>query len=368
MTEPRLPDRRPLPAGRRAQLRSHLESEISARRRRTRRRTRPLVLIPAILVVGAGGAVAAGIFDTKLDDPEQVACYAQADLGARVEFIDTDFSEAPGERSGDRDATELCAPLWRRKVFSNDGNVPSLVTCVGERTARVFPGGPGTCKRLGLIALRPDDFRTQAQRRADFQRGIDELGLTRCTSPRVVRERLQRLLEKSAMAGWTIRERENVKCVALVAGSFAERELTISGKEDDQPYASADDFFGVSGPIGAEEISPAQVRAKQRKTARRYCEGGGDGDTPTLRVQNALQCLQARAHLKEKLFKAGDYCPPFAVALEVARTLTRRELGTDWRVVTERGDDSKGPLRCLTGFESDDTFKEITLVGSAQAM
>jgi hypothetical protein len=217
--------------------------------------------------------------------------------------------------------------------------------------------------------LRSEDFRTQAQRRADFQRGIDELGLTACTSPGKVRERLQALLDASAMVGWTIRERENVKCVVLVSGSFAERELMISGEEDDEPYASANDFFAVSGPITTgKEVSPAQVRAEQRKTVRRFCEGEGDGDSPILRVQNALSCLEARAHLKEKLFKAGDYCPPFDVALEIARTLTRSELGPDWRVVTKRGDESKGPLRCLTGFGSDDTFKEISLSGSAEAM
>lgn len=340
------PDRPPTPAPlapeRREQIRGVLmDTARSDERagRRGARRLRLAMLVPIFAVVIAGGAAAAaGWFSGDLDDPHSVVCFAAADLGARSEYVGTDFTADEGERPGDQAATSLCAPYWRRGVFGGGENVPPLIACVRDRQTAVLPGTKGTCASLGLQAVSAETFKSQAKRRAAFESGIDELGLEECSKPDDVRQRLLALLERTGMAGWTVRVDGKPRCVALVGGSYDKRELTISGDED-----AEFDSFAVSAPVQGVPVSEARLKQLQKENARRAC--GDEGGTG---MSKLLTCLMARS-------EASGRCLDIDIARTALTPLVEAELGPRSRVIV------KDTGKCVTGYAIESALGEIRL-------
>jgi hypothetical protein len=163
-------------------LGDELERAIAARRRRVRRRIGIGAL--SFAVAATGVAAASGVFNT----PEQLAgtsvgCYDRASLDANVSVLST----------GADTPVDTC-----RRVLGVDG---PLVACANGAVA-VFPGGPGTCERLGLEPLPPeyDAARAKVLAFADAVRAIETS--EECVPPRELARRVQALLDRSGWTGW----------------------------------------------------------------------------------------------------------------------------------------------------------------------
>jgi hypothetical protein len=190
----RLPERREMRGARKEQRRAHLVRELRASTRRRRVR-RPLIIVPAVLALVASGAFAA----TRIvDNPETngdyvvVDCYERASLRAPSHNAAADLIAPPGEQPGDRTPGEMCGELWDSGELGEGQIVPPLAACLHHREVAVFPGGPRTCRVLGLREL-PADYQVQAARFTEFfQRGADILA-GECTSPAELKAKMRTL-------------------------------------------------------------------------------------------------------------------------------------------------------------------------------
>jgi hypothetical protein len=155
---------------------------IATRRRRIRRRLTLGVL--GFAVVASGAAAATGVFSASPDElaTSGIGCYAKADLEhSDVTVLTVD---AP-------DPVEAC----RRKA----GMSGPLVACAGAAVA-VFPGGPGTCEKLGLPPLGAEYHAARAKV-LRLQRKIAALEAPNdCWRPKELAARVQALLER--MPAW----------------------------------------------------------------------------------------------------------------------------------------------------------------------
>jgi hypothetical protein len=158
-------------------------ARIASRRRRIRRR----VVVGAIgfAVAATGVAAASGVFSSAT--PEQLAtsgigCYDRADLQhANVSVLST----------GAASPVETC-----RRVMRTEG---PLVACGGP-AVMVFPGGPGTCEKLGLQPL-PAEYDAARKRVNRLARRIEAIEASvDCWDPRDLARRVQTLLD--GLPGW----------------------------------------------------------------------------------------------------------------------------------------------------------------------
>jgi hypothetical protein len=332
--EPRLdPERR---AAMRATLVEHARAEERAPRRR---RWRLPLLIPVFVVAAAGGAAAAaGLFSGEIKDPDVVACYRAADLGAEHELVVTDV------QTGERTATDLCAPYWRRGAFGDGGSVPPLIACARDAQTIVVPGGRQACAKLGLQAIAAETFQSQARRRAAFQKGLDTIDLSVCRSPEAVRRRLLEVLERNRMAGWSVRIDTGDRCVNYLQGSYDRREIRITN-DDDEGMIVDESSFGMGGSAGDEaatkEITPEEVDDRSRAAIRRACS-----EEARSALSDVLSCLGAKGQRE---------CVKVELAVAAAQPLLAKELGPGAKVLV-RGE---GP--CLLGWEIDDATGEVFL-------
>lgn len=164
-------------------LGDEIERAIAARRGRIRRRIAIGALGFAVAVTGV--AAASGVLAPGT--PEQLAttgigCYDRADFDdANVAVLST----------GDATPIETC-----RRLMNVEG---PLVACAGEAVL-VFPGGPGTCERLGFRPLPPEYIPTRRRVNA-LAREIEALERSAdCLPPEALARRVQRLLDRSP--GW----------------------------------------------------------------------------------------------------------------------------------------------------------------------
>lgn len=108
------------------------------------RRRRAVIAIAVGLAV-LGAAAAAWIATRRPTHTLSVGCYAEARLDANTYVISA--------REGD--ALESCLELWRTGTFGAPSS-PPLVRCVlSSGAVGVFPGGAGTCERLGRPRAEP---------------------------------------------------------------------------------------------------------------------------------------------------------------------------------------------------------------------
>lgn len=155
----------------------------AGRRRRIRRRLTGGVLAFAVLATGA--AAASGVFESAT--PAQLAtsgisCYSAADLR---------HSDVSVLSTGTATPVAAC-----RRALGTHG---PLVACAGPEVM-VFPGGPGTCEKLGL---KPLTAAYEAARRkvGRLGRKIEAIEATKdCWNPQQLAARVQELLDRTP--GW----------------------------------------------------------------------------------------------------------------------------------------------------------------------
>ena len=164
-------------------------AHIAARRGRLRRRIGFGAI--AIAIAASGVAAASGVFSSA--QPVELAtsgigCYSSADLEHSDVTVLSTSTAPPVEAC--RRATHATGPL---------------AACAGPAVT-VFPGGPGTCEKLGLEPLPPAYFaaRRKVQRLAGKIQAIE--ATKDCWDPRALSRRVQTLLgELPAWRGWHTR-------------------------------------------------------------------------------------------------------------------------------------------------------------------
>ena len=337
-------DRPPAPKlsdERRAAMRSVLlEHARETERAPRRRRWRLPVLIPVFVIAIAGGAgAAAGLFSGELEDPTGVACYRAADLNVAHEYVNVSWEA--DEARAQREATELCAPYWERGAFGDGERVPPLIACVHQGRTVVFPGGRGTCAKLGLKAIAAETFRSQARQRRAFQQAFSDLGLGTCSRPPAVREKALAIIERTGMTGWTVRVEGDQRCVAFVEGDFGKREIRIIG-DPDHEFVTMGGFIVSATITDAEEITREEFEQHARENERRACS-----EEATSVISNILSCRMAKAD--------GTRCVSVQVTRTAITPFLEEELGPGARVVID------GEGDCLTGFEFRDPEGEVVL-------
>jgi hypothetical protein len=173
------------------QLGDNLERAIAARRRRFRRRIG--VGAVAFAVAASGIAAASGVLSGS---PEQLAgnavgCYDRADVKGNTSVL----------AAGHETPIETC-----RRVLGIKG---PLVACAGDAVL-VFPGGPGTCERLGFEPL-PAEYASARARVLALQRELATLERTAdCEPLDAFAEKAQRLLERLGWTGWRVEVRDDL--------------------------------------------------------------------------------------------------------------------------------------------------------------
>ena len=159
------PERMPaLPARRRRAARLQLE-EVVRRSARTPRRRPPVVIAAAIAIVliSTGAAAFAVATSAPVTNKQVARCFTVADKSGYSNTAAV--ADKPGTQGQVKNARALCAWLYRKGYLKKGAKqfirhpkrgthpVPHLVTCTWrDGSAAVFPGGRGTCARLGLPA------------------------------------------------------------------------------------------------------------------------------------------------------------------------------------------------------------------------
>ena len=164
-------------------------ARLAGRRGRLRRRL--VIGGLGFALVATSVAAASGVFSS----PEQlassgIACFDRASLSANVAVV-------PGD---DRTPIETC-----RQLMSTDA---PLVACAGEGVY-VFPGGTGTCSRLGMKPL-PAEYGAARAKVEALERAVRELETSGCIPPPEFERRIQALLERFGWTGWTTWRRSDL--------------------------------------------------------------------------------------------------------------------------------------------------------------
>jgi hypothetical protein len=163
---------------------------IASRRRRIRRRITLGAL--GFAVAATGVAAASGVFNS----PEQlastgIACYDTQSLDHGATVLS----------AGDQTPIETC-----RRVLQTDA---PLVACAGEGV-QVFPGGPGTCRKLGLRPL-PASYTTARARVVALERAVTQIERSGCVPVDDFARRVQALLDRTpGWEGWKVDVREDL--------------------------------------------------------------------------------------------------------------------------------------------------------------
>lgn len=161
-----VPPQRSLPPHRRIAACQQLQALVAGSPRRRWRRWTFVATSGALIALGSGASAVAYVLSQPVANKSEARCYTVASLAGGRAFRGTTVAAAgqPGTTAQVNNALSICATLWRQG-FLHPGApgisrptdphatnpVPPLVTCViSDGTAAVFPGDPGTCRRLGL--------------------------------------------------------------------------------------------------------------------------------------------------------------------------------------------------------------------------
>ena len=170
-------------------LGDEIERAIAARRGRIRRRL--VIGSLGFAIAATGVAAASGVFSS----PEQlastgIACYEQPSLNGGASVLS----------AGDQTPVEAC-----RRVLRTD---TPLVACAGEGV-HVFPGGPRTCRRLGLRPL-PAEYTAARAKVLALERAVTAME-TRCVPTDDFAGDVQALLDRTpGWEGWKVDVREDL--------------------------------------------------------------------------------------------------------------------------------------------------------------
>jgi hypothetical protein len=152
--------------------------------------------VPAALLV-LGAAAYAIVARHAEEVVNGIGCYATADVRA-----DTTVAQADG-----RTPVAVCQGLWKQGVIlPGITQAPPLVACVPAKGGAVwvFPGGSGTCGRLGLAPLPPgyqSAARDFAAMRDDLVR---QLGDQSCRPYASARQVVRRVLDAHRFNDWHV--------------------------------------------------------------------------------------------------------------------------------------------------------------------
>jgi hypothetical protein len=195
------------------------------------RRRRLRLLVPALVLTGAAGAVGYALVNNGVSSPQTVACYQSADLHARTQVV---VGDARGPAAN-------CADLWTNGAFGPP-SVPPLVVCaLPSGMAGVFPDADGTdvCARLGLAPVpapgpaptpvpvpgsapsspavpgsAPTSTPTPADENARFLAFRDavlpQFLDAACVDPATAQAVVRRELDRAGLADWAIRTGQGV--------------------------------------------------------------------------------------------------------------------------------------------------------------
>jgi hypothetical protein len=215
---------------------------IASRRRRIRRRITLGAL--GFAVAATGVAAASGVFSS----PEQlanngVACFDAPALNRNVTVVPT----------GELSPIETC-----RRVLKTDR---PLVACADE-AVHVFPGGPGTCEKLGMRPL-PAEYDAARRRVHAFARAIAALEKrVGCMPTDEFAARVQDILDRSGWKGWSVWVRHDLDegpCGSVtglggdgqrsIEGALAgdERRVMVTGRLS---HATEDLLYSSDGIVG----------------------------------------------------------------------------------------------------------------------
>lgn len=236
-------------------------TSIAGRRRRIRRRLTGGVL--AFAVAATGVAAASGVFESGT--PEQLAttsigCYSRADLKhADVSVIGVD---AP-------DPVEAC-----RTMLKVTG---PMVACAGP-AVMVFPGGAGTCQKLGLRPL-PAEYGAARAKVLRLDRQITAIEVTNdCWRPKALATRVQKLLDgMPAWRGYRTRVLESLRegpC-GSVTHPDGMGDRSIDGMVDTQKHQVIV-TQGASRSTNDLLDSPVGMALVNESTARCYDDAGAE--------------------------------------------------------------------------------------------
>lgn len=155
-----------------------IEHAVSHRRSRIRRRI--ALGAVAFAVAASGAAAATGVFSASPDElaTSSIGCYSEADL--KHSDVAVVGATAP-------DPIAAC-----RVALKTEG---PMVACAGPQVM-VFPGGAGTCEKLGLAPLPPEFVaaRAKVQRLEHRIRAIE--AEHDCWRPAALAARVQALLDR----------------------------------------------------------------------------------------------------------------------------------------------------------------------------
>ena len=164
---------------------------IASRRRRIRRRITLGAL--GFAVAASGVAAASGVLWSA---PEQlastgIACYDTESLDHGATVLS----------AGDQTPIETC-----RRVLKTDA---PLVACAGEGV-QVIPGGPGTCRKLGLRPL-PASYTAARAKVVALERAVTDIERSGCVPVDEFAGRVQALLDRTpGWEGWKVDVREDL--------------------------------------------------------------------------------------------------------------------------------------------------------------
>lgn len=217
-------------------------------RRGGRVRTRVLFAVAALFVAGGGAAWATGVFSADDVDPEGgVYCMDRPSFrGGATGFVAA------------ADPVEKCERFWRQGVIRRgDTTPPPLVACTKEDAGvMVFPGGPATCERLGLVPL-PPGYAPIATARARAYAALHRMRISLTQFPVSIAECVppQKQVEVARAR------------LARLGDRYRDVEVAIEG---DEPcgggYELADDHIAVL--TVSEERGRAILAASKRRHAR----------------------------------------------------------------------------------------------------
>ncbi|MGH2919987.1 MAG: hypothetical protein ACRDLS_15500 [Solirubrobacteraceae bacterium] len=300
------PPERDLPAA--EQRRAALVRELRAPRP-SRLRRRHILLLPAGLLVTAGAAWAAGVFDAPVKNIYQVDCRAGTQRGAVSATLPNFLSPRVPDS-----ATTVCMQdptIATGLGYIREGKPRPLVTCRGERKPVVVPGedAGATCARMDLAALSDETFRRESRRQADAFRLVEPLvrdpfenqddEAFDCVQAGTLQRDAQRLLDGKGFDDFRVRAGGDDRAAACSAGFAMPIDsdgrtfrVVIDGEKESWAYDEA----------RATLAEPACRRDAQRKGRRR-------GRPEGMALLIALECLDAKLLLQRQQGLRADEVP-----------------------------------------------------------
>ena len=162
-----------LPSDRRRAIQSALLSTIATEKKQKSRKKRTILVGGAVSIALAGTAGGVYISSQQVHDQQAIRCYYSTNID---EQNGATLGTVSAEDSKRTTALERCGELWRKGILTTSGlnpglrqptptfdpndedanyYVPPLVACVIKDAVAVLPGGPDTCRSLGLPELSP---------------------------------------------------------------------------------------------------------------------------------------------------------------------------------------------------------------------